>query len=145
MTKSQQSWVRSQHPPTQRNLRCSRWISVEYSKLKKKSPCLQKISLSRWKYMCMYIGRIPIWPEARQEWNQSLNPNKNMGPYAGADYNITLCPLQTLCRSWLLHHLMSTPTVDSNTFIMGNPIPEMTLILCQSRLYPPVRDFGFGL
>jgi hypothetical protein len=35
--------------------------------------------------------------------------------------------------------------VDSNTFIMGNPMPESTLTLCQSRLYPPVRDFGFGL
>jgi hypothetical protein len=28
---------------------------------------------------------------------------------------------------------------------MGNPIPESTLTLCQSRLYPPIRDFGFGL
>ncbi len=28
--------------------------------------------------------------------------------------------------------------VDSNTFTMGNPI-------CQSRLYPPVRDFEYGL
>jgi hypothetical protein len=35
--------------------------------------------------------------------------------------------------------------VDSNTFIMGNPMPESTLSLCQSQLYPPVRDFRFGL
>jgi hypothetical protein len=35
--------------------------------------------------------------------------------------------------------------VDSNTFTMGNPVPESTLTLCQCRLYPPVRDFGFGL
>ncbi len=35
--------------------------------------------------------------------------------------------------------------VDSNTFTMGNPMPESTLTLCQSRLYPSVRDFGFGL
>jgi hypothetical protein len=35
--------------------------------------------------------------------------------------------------------------VDFNTFTMGNPMPEATLTLCQSRrLYPPVRDFGFG-
>ncbi len=34
--------------------------------------------------------------------------------------------------------------VDSNTF-MGNPMPESTLSLCQSRLSPPVRDFGFSL
>jgi hypothetical protein len=35
--------------------------------------------------------------------------------------------------------------VDTNTFTMGNPMPESTLTLCQSRLYPPVRDFEFGL
>ncbi len=37
--------------------------------------------------------------------------------------------------------------VDSNTFTMGNPMPveKSTSILCQSRLYPPVRDLGFGL
>jgi hypothetical protein len=52
-----------------------------------------------------------------------------MGPYAGVDYNLTLCPLYR---------------VDSNTFTMGNPMPESTLSLCQSRLYPPVRVFGFG-
>ncbi len=40
---------------------------------------------------------------------------------------------------------MSTPKVDSNTFTVGNPTPESTLTLCQSRLYPPVMDFGFGL
>ncbi len=34
--------------------------------------------------------------------------------------------------------------VDSNTFTMGNPMPEPTLTLCQSQLYPPVRDFGFS-
>jgi hypothetical protein len=35
--------------------------------------------------------------------------------------------------------------VDSITFTMGNPMPESTLTLCQSRLYPTVWDFGFGL
>jgi hypothetical protein len=34
--------------------------------------------------------------------------------------------------------------VDSNTFTIGNPMPESTLTLCQSRLSPPVRDLGFG-
>jgi hypothetical protein len=32
-----------------------------------------------------------------------------------------------------------------NTFTMGNPVPQSTITLCQSRLYPPVRDFGFSL
>ncbi len=51
-------------------------------------------------------------------------------PYAGADYNLTL-------------HVY--PRVDSNTFTMGNPMPESTLTLCKSRLYPLVRDFGFEI
>ncbi len=51
------------------------------------------------------------------------------GPYAGVDYN-----------SPYVHS-----RVNSNTFTMGNPMPESILTLCQSRLYPPVRDFGFGL
>jgi hypothetical protein len=37
----------------------------------------------------------------------------------------------------------STPT--HLPWALGNPRPESTLTLCQSRLYPPVRDFGFGL
>jgi hypothetical protein len=42
-----------------------------------------------------------------------------MGPYAGVD-------------SPYVHS-----RVDSNTFTMGNPIPESTLTLYRSRLYPP--------
>ncbi len=36
---------------------------------------------------------------------------------------------------------------SKNTFTMGlgNPMSESTLTLCQSRLYPKVRDFVFGL
>jgi hypothetical protein len=33
--------------------------------------------------------------------------------------------------------------VDSNTFTKGNPMPESTLTQCQSRLCPPVKDFGW--
>jgi hypothetical protein len=40
---------------------------------------------------------------------------------------------------------ITSPFVDYNTFTMGNPMPESALTLCQSRLYPPVRDLGFGL
>jgi hypothetical protein len=35
--------------------------------------------------------------------------------------------------------------VDSITFTMDNPLPESTLTLRQSRLYPPVKDFRFDL
>ncbi len=53
-----------------------------------------------------------------------------MGPYAEVDYNVTLCPLQS--RLQHIYH--------------GQPyMPESTWTLCQSRLYPPDRDFGFGL
>jgi hypothetical protein len=50
------------------------------------------------------------------------NPKKNgcMGPYAGVDYNLTLCRLQS--RLQHIYH--------------GQPMPELTLTLCQSRLYP---------
>ncbi len=60
------------------------------------------------------------------------NPKKNMasmGPYAGVDYNLTLC-------------LIVHSRVDSNTFTMGIPMPESTLTLSQSRSYPYARvDF----
>ncbi len=46
-----------------------------------------------------------------------------MGPNAGVDYNLTLCPLKSR-----LQHIKGT---------MSNPIPQSTLTLCQSRLYPP--------
>jgi hypothetical protein len=36
--------------------------------------------------------------------------------------------------------------VDSNTCTMDSPMPELVLLtLCQSQLYPLVRDFGFEL
>jgi hypothetical protein len=60
-----------------------------------------------------------------------------MGPYAGVGYNLTLCPLQS--RLQHIYHGQLYARVDLN------PMPESTLILCQSRLYPQVRDFGFGL
>ncbi len=43
-----------------------------------------------------------------------------LGPYAGADYDLPYVHSR----------------VDSNTFTMG------IVTLCQSRLYPPVRDIG---
>jgi hypothetical protein len=80
---------------------------------------------------------IPVLPR-----NQRPNLKKirvKAGPYAGVNYNLTLPYAHT--------------RVDSNTFTMDNPMsestlnpmPESTFTLCQSRLYPPVRDFGFGL
>ncbi len=35
--------------------------------------------------------------------------------------------------------------VHSNTFTMGNHVPESIFTLCQGRFYPPVRHLGFGL
>ncbi len=44
---------------------------------------------------------------------------------------------------------ITPPSVDSrvdfNTCTIGDPMPESTLTLCQSQLYPPDRDLGFGL
>jgi hypothetical protein len=53
-----------------------------------------------------------------------------METYAGVDYNLTLCPLQSR-----LQHIFN-----------GQPYACVDLNpICQSRLYPPVRDFGYGL
>jgi hypothetical protein len=64
-----------------------------------------------------------LQPEA-----ESLEKHGVWDPMLEFEYNLTLCPVR----------------VDSNTFSMGNSMPESTLTLYQSRLYPPVRDFGFG-
>jgi hypothetical protein len=50
-----------------------------------------------------------------------------MGPYAVADYTTST---------------YVDARVDSNIFTIGNPMPGSTLTLCQSRLYPLVRDLG---
>jgi hypothetical protein len=55
-----------------------------------------------------------------------------MGPYAGVDYNLTLCPLQS--RLQQIYYGLGQPYARVDL----NPI-------CQSQLYPPVRDFGFSL
>jgi hypothetical protein len=60
----------------------------------------------------VYVHRWNIWPEARQEWNQSPKPNENMGPYAGADYNLTLCPLHI--RLQHIYHGQPYARVDFN-------------------------------
>ncbi len=52
-----------------------------------------------------------------------------MRPYAGVEYSLTLCPLQS--RLQHIYH--------------GQPYAKVDLTLCQCRLYPPVRDFGIGL
>ncbi len=68
-------------------------------------------------YKVTYWGRIQ-----RKTWC--------MGPYAGVDYNLKLFPLQS--------------RFQHNNYGQRY-MPEATLTLCQSRLYPPVRDFKFGL
>jgi hypothetical protein len=57
-----------------------------------------------------------------------------MGPYAGVDYNLASCPLQS--RHQHIYHGQPYARVDLN------PMPESTLTLCQSLLYPPVRDLA---
>jgi hypothetical protein len=46
-----------------------------------------------------------------------------MGPYARADYNVTLCPL--LSRLQHIYHGQPYARVDLN------PVPESNLTLCQ--------------
>ncbi len=66
----------------------------------------------------IYRGRI------QREWECC------MGSYAGVDY----------ITSTYVHFRN-----DSNAFAMGNPLPELTLTLCQSRLYPKLETLDlFG-
>ncbi len=101
--------------------------------------------LSQHSFLCTFCDSIVIWAQFKLKFvnkyitvatfqkcfctgtYQRPNSKKNMGPYAGVDYNLTLL------------------YVDSSTCTMVKPMPESTLTLCQSRLYLPVRDFGFRL
>ncbi len=86
-----------------------------------------------------------FWPsltcskKGRSIWGRIQRKTWCIGPYAGVDYK----------SSPYAHSRF-----DSNTFTMGNPMPESTLqpyarvdftTLCKSRLYTRIRDFGFGL
>ncbi len=65
--------------------------------------------------VCQTLCQDPLEAIQRKTWR--------MGPYAWVDYNLTLCPLQS--RLQHIYHGRAT--------------------LCQSRLYPPGRDFRFSL
>jgi hypothetical protein len=68
------------------------------------------------------------------EYNNQQRPNpKKHGVWDPMQLELTITPPFVKSR------------VDSNTCTMGNPLPESTLTLCQSQLYPPDRDLGFGL
>ncbi len=52
-------------------------------------------------------------------------------------------------KTWCIGLYFTSPyvqsRVDSTHLPWANPMLYSTLTLCQSRLYPPVGDFGFGL
>jgi hypothetical protein len=77
MPKSQKSWVRSQHPPTQWNLMGSRWSSVEYSTWKKKKS--KKIPLFSYSPTHQY----PHYPPASISWHtQTESYTDNWGSFS---------------------------------------------------------------
>jgi hypothetical protein len=53
-----------------------------------------------------------------------------VGPYAGVDYT---------------YPQLTSTSESTPTHLHDYPMPESTLTLCQSRLYSPIKDFGFGL
>jgi hypothetical protein len=59
-----------------------------------------------------------------------------MGPYAGVDYNLTLCPLQ----SRLLQHMYHGHWGNPYAIVDLNPRPESTLSLSQG-----LRNLASGL
>jgi hypothetical protein len=62
-------------------------------------------------------------------------------PPSKSGLKLRLNPKKTWCMGPMPELTITSPYIDSrvdyNTFTMGNPIPESTLTLCQSRLYPP--------
>ncbi len=58
MHQLQRSWVRSQHPSAQWNLRGGRWSSAEYCKKKKKIPPKNTIKKTH-KFKCTSTGTVP--------------------------------------------------------------------------------------
>ena len=67
MSKSQQSWVRSQDPPTQRNQRGGRWSSVEKSIEEKKSPLLIFFIKKKFKMMTQEVWIVTIFHNIRRK------------------------------------------------------------------------------
>jgi hypothetical protein len=58
-----------------------------------------------------------------------------MGPYAGADYSLPLCPLQS--RLQHIYHWQPYARVDPN------PMPELTLSPSQGLMIGPhVKDYN---
>ncbi len=80
---------------------------------------------------CIIFFFLCLWKSMRPSRGRIQRKTWRMGPYAGVDYkNLTLCPLQS--RLQHIYH--------------GQPyMPESTVTLGQSRLYPQGRDFEFSL
>jgi hypothetical protein len=78
-------------------------------------------------------------------WRLSLKPLNHRSPWAVEAHT----EVESKEKHGVWDHMpeltVASPYVASNTFTMGNPLAESTLTLSQSRLYPPVRDLGFGL
>ncbi len=66
----------------------------------------------------------------------AISEKKNYSAEDGTDGTISLSAEEKNDRN-------SVPwnKIEAN---MGNPMPESALILCQSRLYPPVKEIGFA-
>ncbi len=84
-------------------------------------------------------------PEAQflvPDWG--MKPSMTSGCCAGRPYVAWRADTTTRRHSRLPPHSQGLQS-RLDTFNIGNHMPESTLTLCQSRLYPPVRVFGFGL
>jgi hypothetical protein len=82
-----------------------------------------------------FLNEVPLYhlfPEAESKEKQWF-----MEPYVGVNHNLTVCRLQSRLKH--IYHGQPHARVDLN------PILESTLTLCQSQLYPLVRDFQCGL
>ncbi len=94
----------------------------------------------KWRLISIYVvtSYIPII-RSNTVYSTEAKSKKNLvyGTHAGVDYNLTLCTPQG--RLQHVYHGQPYARFDLN------PMPESTLSLRHSRLYPPVKDLGFGL
>ncbi len=71
----------------------------------------------------------------------SASQGPNISAFRGWIQRKTWCMVPYTEVDYKTSSLYVQSCVDSKTFRMEYPMPESTLTLCQSRLYPPVRDF----
>ncbi len=97
--------------------------------------------------LCSFSTRTSATAAWFQWFDRSSPPSSSRTGQADRSREGGMDPITTqISPGWVT--LLQPARSHSNTLqniYHGNHMPEPALTLCQSRLYPPVRDLGFGL